>query len=105
MEPIKHNAKLWERKQDVGSYWLFWCPACKCGHGIPTPRWGFNGNVDSPTFTPSLRRSWTNPDTKQQETLCHLTVTHGQITYHADCPHDMKGQTIPMQDLPENYGF
>jgi hypothetical protein len=105
MEPIKHNSKLWERKQEGGSYWLFWCPACKCGHGIPTPRWGFNGNVNCPTFTPSLRRYYTDPETKQEHTTCHLNVTDGQIIYHGDCPHDFKGRTVPMEDLPPDYGF
>lgn len=105
MEPIKHTPKLWERKLEGGSYFLFWCPACQCGHGIPTPRWGFDGNVGCPTFTPSLRRSYTHPETGQQVTHCHLNVTNGQIVYAPDCPHDMKGQTVPMQDLPPHYGF
>ena len=104
-EPVKHTAKLWERKQENGSYWLFWCPACKRGHGIPTPQWGFDGKVESPTFTPSLRLSVTRTETGQTSTVCHLNVTDGKIVYHGDCPHELAGQTILMEPLPENYGF
>jgi len=105
MEPIKHNSKLWERKQEGGVYFIFWCPACKHSHGISIPRWRFNGNVVDPTFAPSLRLSYVNPETKVEHTTCHLTLTDGKITYHGDCPHELKGQTVPMQDIPANYGF
>ena len=35
---------------------FFECPGCQMVHGIshgpgPGPRWGWNGNVDKPTFT------------------------------------------------------
>lgn len=105
-DTMKHNPKLWERKDEQGSYWLIWCPACGCGHSIPTPRWSFNNNLDSPTFTPSVRLSHRNPDTKQQDiTHCHFNITNGQIVYHGDCPHGMAGKTIPMQEIPSDYGF
>lgn len=37
----------------------FYCPGCKEFHAINTegenrPVWGFNGNYDNPTFTPSV---------------------------------------------------
>jgi hypothetical protein len=105
MNPIKHNSKLWERKQDTDSYFLIWCSGCKCAHGFSVPRWSFDGNLESPTFAPSLRLSYIHPDTGVEAILCHINVTKGQIIYHSDCPHDLKGQTIPMQDIPENYGF
>lgn len=105
MEPIKHNARLWERRGGGGSDFLFWCPACKHAHRISTPRWGFDGNVATPTFTPSLRLSWQSPVSGQTETVCHLNVASGKLLYHGDCPHELKGQTIPMQDLPPEYGF
>jgi hypothetical protein len=105
MELIKHNSKLWERKGDSSSYCLFWCPACKCGHTFKIPQWNFDGNISSPTFTPSLRLFITRPETNIQETICHLNITNGQIIYHGDCPHELKGKTIPMVDLSPNYGF
>lgn len=104
-ETIKHNLKLWERKDEQGSYWLIWCVACKCGHNIPTPRWSFDNNLESPTFTPSVRLSYRDPDTGVEKTHCHFNVTNGQIVYHGDCPHSMTGRTIPMVEIPSDYGF
>ena len=117
---IKHNSKLWERRGETKSYFLFWCPGCGCGHlywcgpGFEhSQKWDFNGNVDKPTFTPSLRTYVRITkeiddklvDTGEQKTLCHLNLTDGQLQYCEDNPHKMNNQTIPMQDIPEDYGF
>jgi len=37
----------------------FWCPGCGEPHAIqvwagPGPRWGWDGNAERPTFTPSV---------------------------------------------------
>ena len=37
----------------------WWCPGCDHAHMIQTgagsgPRWGWNGNAEKPTFTPSV---------------------------------------------------
>lgn len=83
----------------------FVCPGCKREHVIPTegPKaWGFNGNVDAPTFTPSVRvhshktldDQGRNVDTPQ----CHSIVTDGRIQYLSDTTHALSGQTV---DLPE----
>jgi hypothetical protein len=44
-----------------GADFMFWCPGCKCGHGVWTTArkgnnclWSFNGNLDKPTLSPSL---------------------------------------------------
>lgn len=44
----------------------FFCPGCNLYHSINTveghgPCWGFNGNVDAPTFTPSILTWWNEP--------------------------------------------
>ena len=102
-EFIKHTPKLWEAKHDNGSgasTFLFWCPACKAAHTYDTggqhrPNWTFDGNLESPTFTPSLRYL--------TGTKCHLFVTNGVIQYCGDCPHDMAGKSTPMVDIPEDW--
>ncbi len=43
---------------------LFRCPGCKCAHQVTVgegsgPRWGYNGNSDAPTFTPSVLVTYT----------------------------------------------
>ena len=87
----------------------FWCPGCDHAHviAIVGPKaWGYNGNPDKPTFTPSVRVS-TNYDENgrlpagQQRTLCHSFVTDGQIQFLGDCAHALKGQTVPLPDWPE----
>jgi hypothetical protein len=97
---IKHTPKLWESKHDeLRSDWAAWCPACKQLHtwrtgtwapGVPT--WKFDGNLEKPTFSPSLRYL--------TGTKCHLTLTNGIIEYHTDCPHSMAGLKIPLIDIP-----
>lgn len=86
----------------------FYCPGCKCGHAYrvplsdPTkgPVWEWNGNREAPTFTPSLLM--TSPR-GANEYRCHLFIASGMIQFCGDCSHDLKGQTVPMVEWPENY--
>lgn len=89
---------------------LFWCPGCNEGHAISTDRWGFNGDLDRPTFTPSVLvqgvqwaadsgfRKSTHDVAPGEPTVCHSFVTDGRIQFLADCTHELAGQTV---DLPE----
>ena len=108
-EVIKHNSKLWERKNGSDSYFLFWCPGCGHAHSYQVPRWTFNGNHEKPSFTPSLRIFTPAYDygngPQPERTCCHLYVTDGELRYCGDCPHDHNGKTVPMQDIPADYGF
>nr|WP_314658804.1 DUF6527 family protein [uncultured Pseudomonas sp.] len=82
-----------------GSLWFF-CNGCNLPHSLnvgagPGPRWGYNGNAEAPTFTPSVLaryRMGTN------EKICHSFVTDGRIQYLADSTHPLSGQTV---DLPD----
>lgn len=63
--------------------------------------WGFNGNLDRPTFTPSVLsrwNAWTGRDTPPRDCVCHSFVTDGRIQFLPDCTHALAGQTV---DLPE----
>lgn len=82
------------------SLW-FECPGCDMPHSVQHgagegPRWGWNGNADSPTFSPSIlvRYPW-GPE--QVEKVCHSFVTDGRIQFLSDCTHELAGQTV---DLP-----
>lgn len=95
----------------------FHCPGCGHKHtyvvaGPGTgPRWQFNGDVNKPTFTPSLLNRWgrhADPTWQEPEDpepsmgwsgTCHLYVTNGQIQYLGDCSHDLAGKTIEMEDI------
>lgn len=111
----------------------YWCQGCKTRHMIrhgdgPGPRWGWDGNVDAPTFTPSvLVRSghhvpdweqhfpegttpscWCTYNAEHPEeadntfhcTLCHTFIKGGMVEFLSDCTHEFAGQTLPLPDLP-----
>lgn len=80
--------------------YCFNCPGCECWHQVrikgPGPNWKWNGDLDKPTFTPSIlvNQGSTNPTTPQ----CHSFVTDGMIQFLPDCTHAMKGQTVEIPD-------
>lgn len=90
--------KLHARDHQGWRDFIFWCPACKCAHSVPTPRWGFNGNVQAPSFTPSV-----NITAPPSDYHCHFFVTDGRIHYCDDCNHALKGQVVDMEPIPGNY--
>lgn len=109
--------------------WMFFCPGCKCGHGVRVgqsdrPNWDFNGNIEKPTFSPSylvrgikypLEDPETNdfkrgPDGKYLvgedgrligtvDTVCHSFIRDGMIEFLGDCTHSLKGQTVPLEEF------
>lgn len=89
-----------------------WCPACEKMHIFtvdnPQPngaRWVFDGNLESPTFQPSMRVSWgrqADPSCGVNGGVCHYILTNGQIAFCGDCTHPLAGKTVPIPDLPEH---
>jgi len=86
----------------------FFCPACDKLHHyrlnrLPgddeQPIWSFDGNMERPTFTPSLLLYRIKTGVDERKTLCHLFVTAGEIDYCGDCPHEYAGRRVPMVDL------
>lgn len=78
---------------------LFFCPGCsevhpyRIGRAATEPErpvWTFNGDLEKPTFTPSLLCNKDDPKSR-----CHLYLTDGQIVYLGDCHHALAGQTVP----------
>lgn len=96
---------------------LFWCPGCKCAHGVWTTKqngvgavWSFNGDMERPTFSPSLLIRFTRDITNEEhtrimageklnipQTVCHSFVRDGQIEFLSDCTHHLAGKTVPME--------
>ena len=87
------------------------CLGCECEHVIYTlpgfynVAWKFNGDVNKPTFSPSLKcttGSLAQPGYIDEPgippTCCHSFIRNGQIQYLNDCTHFLKGQTV---NLPE----
>lgn len=63
-------------------------------HPLPDA-WQFDGDVNRPTFTPSFRQMGNGEITR-----CHYNVTKGQLIFHADSPHSLAGQIVPMPSIP-----
>lgn len=118
-------------RDSVGNGLSFFCPGCKHAHRIqhgegPGPRWGWNGNAEKPTFTPSVLVRGIRDDMDEAtqaaydalgpsqirgaiddprfRSVCHTFVTDGRIQFLGDCTHSLAGQTVDMSPWPENYG-
>lgn len=100
---------------------MFWCPGCNMGHQVTVrddpnsqgPMWGFNGNPDAPTFTPSIlvrgtqrlteserRRVLAGEKVTPRPFVCHSYVTNGHIQFLCDSTHALAGQTVPLPGWP-----
>lgn len=63
------------------------CPGCGCLHAFDPERWQWNGDLEAPTFSPSmLVRAW------EGAPRCHSFVTAGRIRFLADSTHELAGQ-------------
>lgn len=81
-----------------GDRYFFWCPGCKEPHFYQTsgsPAWQFNGDLERPTFTPSLLNTTRRGDVDH---TCHLFLTDGNLQFGADCSHEYRAQTVPLPD-------
>lgn len=84
-----------------GSYFIK-CPGCKSWHpfNVDPSRpqvWQFNGDVNKPTFTPSLLVNGSHPESR-----CHLFLTNGKIQFLSDCHHELAGQTVDMVSMGDD---
>jgi len=88
-------------KDSPGTF-LFNCPGCNRVHQIWTNKdtspnsnvtWGFNGDMNKPTFTPSLLVKW------GREYVCHSFIRDGNWEFLGDCTHKLAGKTIPMEQV------
>lgn len=78
----------------------FYCPGCKMDHSVAISpaqnvvgaSWTWNGDMDKPTFEPSIG---TFMGTYRQ---CHLFIRDGRIEFLSDCTHELRGQTVEMED-------
>ena len=77
--------------------YVHWCPGCDEAHFI-ADTWKFDGNMDLPTFTPSVKLQH---GSRGQNGVCHYFLTHGELRFCSDSTHHLKGCTIPLPDLQE----
>jgi hypothetical protein len=82
-------------------HYIFHCPGCGYLHSFVVGgklSWNFNGDMEKPTFTPSLLYHTGNANGDVQ---CHLFLTDGKIQFLSDCSHNLKGQTVDMVDMED----
>jgi len=90
-------------QEDKTEAWLFDCPGCGIGHAPYTkntpggPTWTFNGDVERPTFAPSLLVRWQRNG--REPVVCHSFVRAGRIEFLGDCTHALAGQTIELAEI------
>ncbi|MBC3491887.1 DUF6527 family protein [Pseudomonas taiwanensis] len=87
-----------------GALWFF-CSGCDAPHSLnvgsgPGPRWGYNGNAEAPTFTPSVLASY---EIRGKAFVCHSFVTAGRIQYLGDSTHKLAGQTVELPDWESSW--
>lgn len=81
-------------------YVWFWCAGCITHHRIAQPRWTFNGDVDRPTFSPSVLVELG----KHPPMRCHSFVRDGRIEYLSDSTHHLAGQTVDLEPIADSMG-
>lgn len=98
----------------------FYCNGCKEYHivhieGNNRPVWGFNGDYEKPTFSPSILvrnghyvpghedQCWCKFNKEHSDNpapfkcmSCHSFVIDGKIQYLSDCTHELAGQTVDL---------
>jgi hypothetical protein len=105
-----------------GGRWAYWCQGCEELHMVG-PGWSFDGNLDRPTFSPSVlvtsghyapgfdaakdtcwcRYYDAHPDERDDGFTCgrcHTFIRAGMVEFLGDCTHALAGQTLPLPDLP-----
>lgn len=102
--------KIGAAEGHTGQGYAHGCPACEEMHAfaVETPfsngaRWQFDGNIESPTFAPSMNIATGWPDKPETFTRCHYFLRAGQIEFLGDSTHGLAGRTVPLPELPERY--
>lgn len=74
----------------------FLCPGCGNMHVVPiegATALTWNDDPIAPTIRQNIRTQHTGG-------VCHLKLTNGIASFHADSTHALAGQSAPLPDLP-----
>lgn len=98
MSKIKVNENYYNGTKYHHTQYLYFCKGCGYEHAFALKSEGghheFNMDLDNPTVSPSLVHDF-SLDHKDR---CHSFIKNGKIQYLNDCVHDLKGQTIELQE-------
>jgi len=80
--------------------WSFECPGCGQSHqvftkdgGFDSTAWWFNGDIEKPSFKPSLKVSYGKKE------ICHFFINRGVLQFCTDSTHTQAGKKIPMKQI------
>lgn len=100
------RARIWGAHERI----VFRCPGCEKGefpqladHVINPKVHQFNGNLERPTFSPSLLMTYDYGEDHRRY-VCHSFVRDGCIQFLDDCTHPLKGQTIELPHIADEEG-
>jgi hypothetical protein len=93
-----------------GKGYEIFCPGCGFLHYIAVElaqrngaQWTFDGNHQSPTFSPSLLMNIPEDEEAGFEhpaITCHSFIRVGHWEFLGDCTHALKGQRVPIPPYP-----
>src|ERR1039458_1070510 len=94
--------KLVKYLRKTTSGYAHYCPGCELLHvfAVDKPfdngsRWRFDGNLEKPTFSPSMNIG---------DNWCHYHLTAGKLIFTGgNKGHGLSGQTLPLPELPLEY--
>ncbi len=102
----------------VAGGYSHWCPGCEQMHVLPESGWAFDGNLESPSFTPSFRHTgvlrifqdgeWTGEwkqdlDGSPIAFVCHYILTAGVLHFCGDCTHALAGTPTPLPKRAQRF--
>lgn len=100
---------------DHGTFYealMFSCPGCSDTgitglHLLPinsathSPSWDWDGNLESPTLSPSILTRTPPYVEGKPSGICHSYLRNGVFEFLPDSTHSLAGQQVPVPDLPE----
>lgn len=78
---------------------MFECPGCGSLHAVRvkgSDPWTYNGDMERPTFSPSVRCRW--PSSSGQQ-CCHFFVKDGEIQFCSDSTHELAGKAVVLPTI------
>jgi len=79
-----------------------WCPACQVMHVFAA--WKWDGNAIAPTFVGDRTVAWGDQANARFKGfgggMCHYTLVAGMLEFFPDSTHALRGQRLPLPDLP-----
>lgn len=74
---------------------LYICPGCGGHHGVNAERWHWNGDLEKPTLSPSVKHTYP----EKPPHICHYFIRAGLIEYCRDSTHALAGKTVDLPDI------